>query len=134
MARPQCYRTLDNKILQGVDEFGFIWNKLNPWVGPSLGPQIGPQLIFPPKWCHVNVASICHFLVLDRHLNAVGPIYASQSIGLLYFIAPLTLDLHVKSPLRPTLDGEGFRVQILRNQFGLIWCKLNPWVLPHLQT
>ncbi len=24
----------------------------------------------------------------------------------------------------------GFRVQILRNQFGLIWSKLNPWVGP----
>jgi hypothetical protein len=22
-------------------------------------------LIFPPKWCHVSLASICHFLVLD---------------------------------------------------------------------
>jgi hypothetical protein len=28
--------------------------------------------------------------------------------------------------LRPTLDGS--RVQIPRNQFGLIWSKLNPWV------
>ncbi len=35
------------------------------------------QLIFPSKWCHVGLASICHFLVLDPHLKAMGPIYGS---------------------------------------------------------
>jgi hypothetical protein len=33
------------------------------------------QFIFPPKWCTIGLASICHFLVLDPHLKAVGPIY-----------------------------------------------------------
>jgi hypothetical protein len=45
------------------------------------------QLIFPPKWCHVGLASICHFLVL-------GPmgfsIYGYHLVGLLYFIGPWT--------------------------------------------
>jgi branched-subunit amino acid permease len=32
------------------------------------------QLIFPPKMCHVSLTSICHFLVLDPRLKALGPI------------------------------------------------------------
>jgi hypothetical protein len=54
--------------------------------------------IDPPsrKWCHVGLASICHFLVLDPHLKAMGSIYGSQPIGLLYFIGPWNLDPHVK--------------------------------------
>jgi hypothetical protein len=66
------------------NQFGHIWSKLNPWVGPCLGTlacilvlQImsSPfrfflkikifwglkQLIFPPKWCHIGLALICHF-------------------------------------------------------------------------
>jgi hypothetical protein len=31
------------------------------------------QLIFPQKWCHVGLALICHFLVLDPHLKTMGP-------------------------------------------------------------
>jgi hypothetical protein len=27
------------------------------------------QFIFLQKWCHVGLASICHFLVLDPHLK-----------------------------------------------------------------
>jgi hypothetical protein len=49
------------------------------------------QLMFPPKLCHVGLASICHFWVVDTHLKVRGPIYGSQPIGLLYF--PWTLDL-----------------------------------------
>jgi hypothetical protein len=30
------------------------------------------QLIFPPKLCHVSLALICHFLVLDPHLKAMS--------------------------------------------------------------
>ncbi len=62
-----------------------------------LGPN---QLIFPPKWCHVCLGLICHLWVLDRpHLKvAVGPIYGSQPIELLYFIGPWTLDSHLKWP------------------------------------
>ncbi len=56
------------------------------------------QLIFSPKWCHVSLASIYHFLVLDPHLKAVGPIYGSHPIGLLYFIGPWTSDRHLKWP------------------------------------
>jgi hypothetical protein len=29
------------------------------------------RLIFPPKWCHVDLTSICHFLVLDLHLKVI---------------------------------------------------------------
>jgi hypothetical protein len=39
---------------------------------------------------------ICHFLVLDPHLKAMGPIYGPQPIGLAYFIGPWTLDPHLK--------------------------------------
>ncbi len=46
------------------------------------------QSIFPPKRCHVGLASICHLLVLDPHLKAMVPIYDSQPIALLYFIGP----------------------------------------------
>jgi hypothetical protein len=35
-----------------------------------------------------SLASICHFLVLDPHLKAMGPIYGSYTIGLLYLIGP----------------------------------------------
>jgi hypothetical protein len=49
-------------------------------------------LIFPPKWYHVGSASISHFLVLDPHLKAMGPIYGSHPIGLFYFIGTWTLD------------------------------------------
>jgi hypothetical protein len=35
-------------------------------------------LIFPPKWCHVGLALICHFLFLDK--KAVGPIFGSHPI------------------------------------------------------
>ncbi len=54
--------------------------------------------IFPPKWCHVGLALICHFLVFDSRLEeAMGPIYGSQPIGLLYLIGqPWTLDSHLK--------------------------------------
>jgi hypothetical protein len=53
------------------------------------------QLIFPPKWCHVDLG-ICHVLVMDSHLKAMGPIYGSQPIRLFYFIGPWTLDPHLK--------------------------------------
>jgi hypothetical protein len=46
------------------------------------------QLIFAPKWCHVDLALICHFLVFHPHLKAMGPIYGSHPIGLLHFIGP----------------------------------------------
>jgi len=56
------------------------------------------QLIFPPKWCHAGLALICHFLVLDSHLKAMGSIYGSHPIGLPYFIGPWTLDTHLSGP------------------------------------
>ncbi len=40
------------------------------------------QLVFPPKWCHVDLASICHFLDLYGHY--MGLIYGSHPIRLLY--------------------------------------------------
>ncbi len=61
-----------------------------------FGPN---QLIFPPKWCHVGLASIGQFLVLSPRLKAMGPIIDSQPIGLLYFIGPWTLDPHLMWPL-----------------------------------
>jgi hypothetical protein len=49
------------------------------------------QLIFPSKWWHVGLASICNFLsVLDPHQMVMGPIYDSKPIGLLYFSGPST--------------------------------------------
>jgi hypothetical protein len=44
---------------------------------------------------------ICHFLVLDPRLKAMGSIYGSPPIGLLYFIGPWTLDPHLKWRLEP---------------------------------
>jgi len=58
------------------------------------------QLIFPPKWCHLDLASICHFLVLNPHLKAMGPIYGSHPIRSLYLIGPWTLNPHLKWPLQ----------------------------------
>jgi hypothetical protein len=46
---------------------------------------------FPSNWCHVILASIYHFWILDPHLKAMGPIYGSQRIVLFYFIGPWTL-------------------------------------------
>jgi len=58
------------------------------------------QFIFPPKWCHLGLALICHSLVLDPHPKATGPIYGSQPIWFLYFIGSWTLDdPHLKWPL-----------------------------------
>jgi hypothetical protein len=65
--------------------FWFLFERLN-------------QLIFPPKWCHIGSASICHFLVLDPHPKAMGPIYGSHPIGLFYFIGTWTLDPCLSGP------------------------------------
>jgi hypothetical protein len=91
--------------------------KLNPHVELCLGPLLASgnliiqitsshfellfiygwkQFIFPPKWCHVDLALICHILVLDPHLKAMSPIYGCHPIRLLYFIGPWTLDPHLK--------------------------------------
>jgi hypothetical protein len=41
------------------------------------------QFIFLSKWCHVNLALICHFLGLSSPiLKAMDPIYGSRPIGL----------------------------------------------------
>jgi hypothetical protein len=37
------------------------------------------QLILPPKWCHVGLALICHFLVMVPHLKAHLSLYALYS-------------------------------------------------------
>jgi hypothetical protein len=89
-----------------LDPFG----KLNPWVGLYPGHYLASWVLqimsspfelffwvwtnwfFGPKWCHVGLASNCHFLVLDPHLKGMGPIYGSPPIGLLYW----TLDPHLK--------------------------------------
>ncbi len=58
------------------------------------------QLIFPSKWCHVSLASICHFVVFNPHLKALMwvQLVALIPIGLHYFIGPWTLDPHLKWP------------------------------------
>jgi hypothetical protein len=58
------------------------------------------QIDFPPNCCQTGLASICHFLVSDHHLKAMGPIYGSQPIGLHYFHWSLELGPHLKWPLR----------------------------------
>jgi hypothetical protein len=46
--------------------------------------------------CHVGLASICHFLVLNPHLKALGPIWSFPPIKLLEFISPCTVDPPLK--------------------------------------
>jgi hypothetical protein len=46
-------------------------------------------LILSPKWCCVGLAWICHFVVLDSHPKAMGQIYSSHSLALLYIIEGL---------------------------------------------
>jgi hypothetical protein len=100
--------TLDGSRVQiSRNQFGLIWSKLSPWVyRPCLG---GPSLAswFSNSWAHFliwtnwfSLQKCCHafsldlpLLVLDPHLKAVGPIYGSPPIRLLYFIGPWTLDL-----------------------------------------
>jgi hypothetical protein len=48
--------------------------------------------------CHISLASICHFLVLNISLKALGPIWSFQPIRLLELIGPWFLDPHLKSP------------------------------------
>lgn len=72
-----------------LNQCGLIWAKLNSWVRPYLRPWLASwfsklgfllwgfflglkQLIFPPRWCHVGLASICDLLVLELHLKAKG--------------------------------------------------------------
>jgi hypothetical protein len=45
-----------------------------------------------------DLACIFYFLVLDPHLKAMGPIYGSHPIRLLYFIGPWTMDPNLKWP------------------------------------
>ncbi len=58
----------------------------------------GLNQLTPSNWCHVILASIYHFWILDPHLKAMGPIYGSQPIVLFYFIGPWTLDPHLRWP------------------------------------
>ncbi len=64
------------------------WTLVLLW---ALFKKILNQLIFLSNWCHVCLALIGQFSVFDLCLNAVGPIYDSKPIGLLYFIGPRTL-------------------------------------------
>jgi hypothetical protein len=75
--------------------FGSSNRELSFWAPFFFGGGLN-QLIFPRKWCHVGLALICHFLVVDPHLKAMGPHYGGYWIGLLYFIGPRTLDPHLK--------------------------------------
>jgi hypothetical protein len=75
----------------------WLTNKISPYrqgePAPTLVPS--PSWVRPltsssypkGKWCHVGLASICHFLVLGSH-----------SIGLLYFIGLWTLDPQQSGP------------------------------------
>jgi hypothetical protein len=97
---------------------GPIWSKLNPWVGLYLGPHLVSFLVLQirsspfstvflvwtncvslPNRCHVGLASICHFLILDPCLKTLGLIKTFRPIRLLEFIGPWTLDPRLKSPL-----------------------------------
>jgi hypothetical protein len=50
---PRLHLGSSNQGLTFFSSFPFDWN----------------QLIFPPKCCHVGVASVYHFLVFDPHLK-----------------------------------------------------------------
>jgi hypothetical protein len=41
-------------------------------LDPALDPSLGPNWFFLQNGAHVSLESICHFLVLDPHLKAVG--------------------------------------------------------------
>jgi hypothetical protein len=45
------------------------------------------QFLYESSW-----TSICHFLIVDPHIKAMGPIYGYYQIELFYLIGPLTLD------------------------------------------
>ncbi len=94
---------------QGTNQFGLISNKLNlelHLASLHLGSSNhelsflalcffgSNQLIFPPKWCHVGLALICQFLVLDPHLKT-NLSFSSNRIALFC----QTLDPHLKWPL-----------------------------------
>jgi hypothetical protein len=51
------------------------------------------------------------FLVLDPQLKAMGPIYDSHPIGLLYFKGPWTLDPHVKWPIVASHGVQAIEIQ-----------------------
>jgi hypothetical protein len=65
-------------------ELFFLWSK---------------PIDFPTKMEPCSFGLDLPLLVLDPHLKAVGPIYGSQLIGLVYFIGPCNLDPHLKWPL-----------------------------------
>jgi hypothetical protein len=56
------------------------------------------QLIFLPKWWHVGLALICHFLVFNLHRKFMGPFYGDQPIGFHW-----TLDLGSSSKVALSL-------------------------------
>ncbi len=74
---------------------GLLLYFIGPWTfAPSSKVALSSKLHYiNSKWCHGSIASICHFLVLDPHLTAMGPIYGSHPIALLLcFIGPWTFE------------------------------------------
>jgi hypothetical protein len=77
------------------NQFGPIWSKLNPSVGPCfltvaciLSSPFGSFLLLLSEPIDFPSKMVPCRLVLDSQLKAVGPIYGSRPIGLLYFIGP----------------------------------------------
>jgi hypothetical protein len=87
-----------------------MWPRGAPYVVHNLPPQTimfgfwtpSPWSLWkwtncfsPPNFCHVDLASICHFLVLDPHLKAMGPYLwlSTNRIALFHW----TLDLRCSS-------------------------------------
>ena len=112
---PRCRVVLKGRIRQGSTnqegrgQFEAIWGKFGPWTRPSLGPYMRKwfsktwasflgldRQCFSSKWCQIEDAPLCLFLVLDPHLKAFGPICTSPPIGLLHFVEPSPLDPHLK--------------------------------------
>jgi len=85
------------------------------------------QLIFLPKCCHVNLALICCFSVLDSHLKAVGPIYSlsSNRIALFFF------DPGSSSSFKVALRREDMKKMVFgirAYEWSYLLCASNLWL------
>jgi hypothetical protein len=95
---------------------GLLLYIIGPWTfAPSS------KVAIKSKWCHVSIASICHFLVLDPHLTALGPIYGSHPIALLLcFIGPRTFEPSSKVAVSIKFQLSGLIVNLVHQLTELL--------------